>query len=32
MTEDLRLPLVPVSNATRAIVDAALRHAGLLEG
>ena len=29
--EDLRLPLVPVSDATRRIVDDALRHAGLLE-
>ncbi|WP_132250822.1 4-hydroxy-tetrahydrodipicolinate synthase [Methylobacterium segetis] len=32
MREDVRLPLLPVSAGTRAIVDAALRHAGLLEG
>ena len=30
--EDVRLPLVPVSDGTRRIVDAALRHAGLIEG
>ena len=32
MTEELRLPLVPVPSATKHIVDDALRHAGLLEG
>ncbi|MCJ2037705.1 4-hydroxy-tetrahydrodipicolinate synthase [Methylobacterium sp. E-025] len=32
MSADVRLPLVPVSDATKAIVDAALRHAGLLAG
>ncbi|AWN36304.1 4-hydroxy-tetrahydrodipicolinate synthase [Methylobacterium radiodurans] len=32
MGEDVRLPLVPVSEGTRRIVDAALRHAGLIEG
>ena len=32
MAEDVRLPLVSVSDETRGIVDAALRHAGLIEG
>ncbi len=32
MNEDLRLPLVSISDETRRIVDGALRHAGLLEG
>ncbi len=32
MGEDLRLPLVAINDDTRRIVDAALRHAGLLEG
>ncbi|SDO49306.1 4-hydroxy-tetrahydrodipicolinate synthase [Methylobacterium phyllostachyos] len=32
IAEELRLPMVPVSAATRRIVDDALRHAGLLEG
>ena len=32
MGEEIRLPLVTVSDATRRIVDDALRHAGLLEG
>ncbi|GJD95955.1 4-hydroxy-tetrahydrodipicolinate synthase [Methylobacterium iners] len=32
MTEDVRLPLLAVSDSTKATVDAALRHAGLLEG
>jgi 4-hydroxy-tetrahydrodipicolinate synthase len=32
MNEDLRLPLVAISDETRRIVDGALRHAGLLEG
>ncbi len=32
MGEEVRLPLVPVSEGTRGIVDAALRHAGLIEG
>jgi len=31
MAEDVRLPLLPVGDDTRRIVDAALRHAGLLE-
>ncbi len=31
MNEELRLPLVTISDATRRIVDDALRHAGLLE-
>jgi 4-hydroxy-tetrahydrodipicolinate synthase len=31
MSEDVRLPLLPVGDETRRIVDAALRHAGLLE-
>ncbi|GJE45587.1 4-hydroxy-tetrahydrodipicolinate synthase [Methylobacterium soli] len=31
MAEDVRLPLLPVGEDTRRIVDAALRHAGLLE-
>lgn len=30
--EDMRLPLVPVSDATRAQMDAALVHAGLING
>lgn len=29
-SEELRLPLVPISDATRALVDAAMGHAGLL--
>ena len=32
MSEEVRLPLVTVSDETRGIVDAALRHAGLIEG
>ena len=32
MSADVRLPLIPVSDETKAIVDAALRHAGLLAG
>lgn len=32
MAEDVRLPLVSVTDETRGIVDAALRHAGLIEG
>ncbi len=32
MTDELRLPLVPVTEPTKRIVDAALRHAGLLDG
>jgi 4-hydroxy-tetrahydrodipicolinate synthase len=32
MSEDVRLPLLPVGDETRRTVDAALRHAGLLEG
>ncbi|MER2269484.1 4-hydroxy-tetrahydrodipicolinate synthase [Methylobacterium oxalidis] len=32
MSEEVRLPLLPVSAETRGIVDAALRHAGLIEG
>jgi 4-hydroxy-tetrahydrodipicolinate synthase len=31
MSEDVRLPLLPVGDETRRIVDAALRHAGLVE-
>ena len=31
MSEEVRLPLVTVSNETRRVVDAALRHAGLIE-
>ncbi|MGU3538999.1 4-hydroxy-tetrahydrodipicolinate synthase [Methylobacterium sp. A54F] len=31
MSEDVRLPLLPVGAATRASVDAALAHAGLLD-
>lgn len=30
--EELRLPLLPVTEAGRATIDAALRHAGLLDG
>ena len=30
MTDELRLPLVPVTEPTKRIVDDALRHAGLL--
>lgn len=30
--EELRLPLLPVSETGRATIDAALRHAGLLDG
>jgi len=30
--EELRLPLLPVGEASRAAIDAALRHAGLLDG
>jgi len=30
MGEEVRLPLVPVSEATRAVVRSALQHAGLL--
>ncbi len=29
-SEEVRLPLLPVSDATRAQIDAALAHAGLL--
>ena len=32
MREDLRLPLLPVGDASKAAIDAALRHAGLLDG
>ncbi|KQP24686.1 4-hydroxy-tetrahydrodipicolinate synthase [Methylobacterium sp. Leaf102] len=32
MREDLRLPLLPVSEESKAAIDAALRHAGLLDG
>jgi len=32
MREELRLPLLPVGEASRAAIDAALRHAGLLDG
>jgi 4-hydroxy-tetrahydrodipicolinate synthase len=32
MSDDVRLPLLTVSDATKATVDAALRHAGLIEG
>ncbi|WP_336485581.1 4-hydroxy-tetrahydrodipicolinate synthase [Methylobacterium nigriterrae] len=32
MSEDVRLPLLPVGDGTRGLVDAALRHAGLIEG
>ncbi|MCJ2052571.1 4-hydroxy-tetrahydrodipicolinate synthase [Methylobacterium sp. J-070] len=32
MSAELRLPLVPVTEPTKRIVDAALRHAGLLDG
>ncbi|MGC5777374.1 4-hydroxy-tetrahydrodipicolinate synthase [Methylobacterium sp. NFXW15] len=32
MSEELRLPLVAISAETRRLVDAALRHAGLIEG
>jgi 4-hydroxy-tetrahydrodipicolinate synthase len=32
MSEEVRLPLVTVSDETRRVVDAALRHAGLIEG
>ncbi|MCJ2082018.1 4-hydroxy-tetrahydrodipicolinate synthase [Methylobacterium sp. J-090] len=32
MREDLRLPLLPVGDASKAVIDAALRHAGLLDG
>ena len=31
MSEEVRLPLLPVGEETRAAVDAALRHAGLIE-
>ncbi len=32
MREELRLPMVPVGEATRALVDGAMRHAGLTNG
>ncbi len=31
MSEEMRLPMVPVTKATRKIIDAALAHAGLIE-
>ncbi|AWN49047.1 4-hydroxy-tetrahydrodipicolinate synthase [Methylobacterium terrae] len=32
MSEEVRLPMVPVGEGTRALVDGALRHAGLTNG
>ncbi|WP_311274717.1 4-hydroxy-tetrahydrodipicolinate synthase [Methylobacterium sp. WCS2018Hpa-22] len=32
MSDEVRLPLLTVSDATKAIVDSALRHAGLIDG